>query len=129
MRSAGFFCGAQESASLHRSENRPHYSTELISIEVIMHSNESTKIRGSFPKLLFAAANAAVALLLTLPVVLHAQTAGEGTISGTVTDTTGAVVPGATVTATNLATSVSFERTSSSSGLFSIAPLPPGTYA
>ena len=37
--------------------------------------------------------------------ILRAQAVGE--ITGTVTDATGAVVPGATVTATNIATGVS----------------------
>src|SRR5215469_14781631 len=68
------------------------------------------------------------ALLFTPQEGLMAQTAGEGTISGTVTDSTGAVVPNATVTATNVATNVATERTSTSAGLFTIAPLPPGTY-
>lgn len=70
-----------------------------------------------------------VALYFVRPAALKAQTAGEGTISGTVTDSTGAVVPGAKVIATNLATNVSSERTSSSSGVFTIAPIPPGTYS
>jgi hypothetical protein len=73
--------------------------------------------------LLFAVA------LGTLPATLKAQTAGEGTISGTVTDSTGAAVPNATVTATNIATNIATQRTSSSSGAFTIAPLPPGTYS
>jgi Carboxypeptidase regulatory-like domain/TonB dependent receptor-like, beta-barrel len=71
----------------------------------------------------------AVALPIVTPVALKAQTAGEGTISGTVTDSTGAVVPNATVTATNMATNVTTQRTSSSAGLYTIAPLPPGTYS
>jgi hypothetical protein len=71
----------------------------------------------------------AVALPVAIPAALAAQTAGQGTISGTVTDSTGAVVPGAKVIATNTATNVSSERTSSSAGLYTIAPLPPGTYS
>jgi hypothetical protein len=71
----------------------------------------------------------AVASPVAIPAALMAQTAGEGTISGTVTDNTGAAIPNATVTATNVATNVSTQRTSSSSGLFTIAPLPPGTYS
>jgi hypothetical protein len=71
----------------------------------------------------------AITLVVVSPIVLKAQTAGEGTISGTVTDSTGAAIPNATVIATNTATSVSTQRTSSSSGLFTIAPLPPGTYS
>jgi hypothetical protein len=71
----------------------------------------------------------AITLPVAIPVTLKAQTAGAGAITGTVTDSTGAAIPDATVIATNTATSVSTQRTSSSSGLFNIAPLPPGTYS
>jgi hypothetical protein len=71
----------------------------------------------------------AAALPIVAPVAVNAQTAGEGTIAGMVTDNTGAVVPNATVTATNMATNVATQRTSSSAGLYTIAPLPPGTYS
>jgi hypothetical protein len=67
--------------------------------------------------------------LSLLTAALQAQTAGEGTISGTVMDSTGAAVPNAQVTATNLATNVPTVRTSSPSGLYTIAPLPPGAYS
>src|ERR1035441_8373201 len=58
----------------------------------------------------------------------YAQTAGEGTITGTVMDGTGAVIANATVTATAIATNTSATRTTSKDGLYSIAPLEPGTY-
>jgi hypothetical protein len=70
----------------------------------------------------------AIVALLSAP-VLRAQTAGDGSIQGTVTDSTGAVVPNATVSATNNATGVTTTRTTSSAGLFNIAPLPPNTYS
>ncbi|MGA2569354.1 MAG: TonB-dependent receptor [Terracidiphilus sp.] len=57
-----------------------------------------------------------------------AQTAGEGSIQGTVVDSTGAVIPHATITITNTATGVKTVRESSSAGFFSIAPVLPGTY-
>ena len=41
---------------------------------------------------------------------LHAQTGGEAGIQGTVTDSTGAAIPNATVTATNAATGVATTR-------------------
>jgi Carboxypeptidase regulatory-like domain len=63
------------------------------------------------------------------PSAVHGQTAGEGSITGTVTDGTGAVVGDAKVTATNAATNISTTRTSSRDGLFTIAPLNPGTYS
>jgi len=59
---------------------------------------------------------------------VQAQTAGEGTITGTVTDATGAVIRAASVTATDTATNVSATRTTSKDGLYSIAPLEPGIY-
>jgi hypothetical protein len=59
---------------------------------------------------------------------LHAQLTGASAISGTVTDPTGAVIPNATVTATNIATGVKTVRTSGASGNYLISPVPPGDY-
>jgi Carboxypeptidase regulatory-like domain/TonB dependent receptor len=70
-----------------------------------------------------------VLLVLVLSANMRAQTAGEGTIAGTVLDSTGAVVADAKVTATNTATNVATVRTTSSAGLYSISPLPPGIYS
>ena len=67
--------------------------------------------------------------IFVLPMTLKAQTAGEGTITGTVRDSAGAVVVGATVTATNASTNISTTRTTSSSGSYTIAPLPPAVYS
>jgi hypothetical protein len=71
----------------------------------------------------------AVLIIAAVPLALRAQTAGEGAITGTVRDSTGAAIPNATVTAINTATNVSTERTSSGSGAFTISPIPPGVYA
>lgn len=57
-----------------------------------------------------------------------AQTAGEGSIEGTVLDSTGAVVAHASITITNVATGVKTTQNSSSAGFFNIAPVLPGTY-
>ena len=51
-----------------------------------------------------------------------------GTISGNVTDSAGAVVPGASVTALNTATGVSRVVSSNGEGLYLIQDLQPGTY-
>ncbi|MCJ7504763.1 MAG: TonB-dependent receptor [Acidobacteriia bacterium] len=51
-----------------------------------------------------------------------------GTITGTVTDPTGAVIPEATVTVANQGTGVNFHLTTNSSGVYSITSLIPGTY-
>lgn len=60
---------------------------------------------------------------------LVAQTAGEGGLEGTVLDTSGAIIPGASVTATNLATGIAITRQTTSAGLYSISPIIPGTYS
>jgi hypothetical protein len=65
-------------------------------------------------------------LICGLP--LAAQIGGEGSITGTVTDPTGAVIPNASVTAINNATNVKTAQTTSSSGVFTLSPLDPGTY-
>jgi hypothetical protein len=71
-----------------------------------------------------------LALLLCLvpAMTLVAQTGGEAGIQGTVTDASGAVVPNAAVTATNNATGIVSVRQTSSSGLYTISPILPGTY-
>ena len=68
------------------------------------------------------------AVLIALSVAGLAQTGGNGAISGTVTDQTGAMVPYATVVAHNNGTGVETVRTTSSDGLYNISPLIPGTY-
>src|SRR5215471_12621955 len=52
----------------------------------------------------------------------------NGTISGSVADSSGAVIPGVTVTATNNATGVVTTVLSNDSGVYSFASLQPGTY-
>ena len=64
-----------------------------------------------------------VLLAAAYPGHMWAQTAGEGTITGTVTDNTGAVIGGATVTAINVATNLSAAQTTTKEGLYSISPL------
>src|SRR5262245_37570602 len=68
-----------------------------------------------------------VAVLLLIANTLYAQL-GTGTISGTVLDQTGAVVPGANVTATNVGTGFTRVTLSSETGDYRLAGLQPGTY-
>src|SRR5688500_13324112 len=56
-----------------------------------------------------------------------AQT-GAASITGLVTDESGAVTPGVTVTATNQATNVAYTGLSNESGSYTITSLPVGTY-
>ena len=70
-----------------------------------------------------------VALCLTLlPLALNAQ-AVNGTLLGTVADTTGATVSNAKVTTTNVATSTVYESVTNATGNYTIPNLPPGTYS
>jgi Carboxypeptidase regulatory-like domain len=65
------------------------------------------------------------AILLACTVApLAGQIGGTGTVKGTVTDPTGAVIPNANVTAANTATGVETRRETTSAGLYVIAPLP-----
>ncbi len=68
-----------------------------------------------------------VVLLLVVASLAFGQT-GNGTITGTVTDPAGAVVPGATVTAKNTETGVVFPAESTNTGNYTISQLPIGTY-
>src|SRR4051794_32136280 len=68
-----------------------------------------------------------VAALLTVAAAT-AQVGGTGTIQGTVTDPSGAVVAGASVTATNVDTGVQTARKTTDAGFFVLAPLQPGEY-
>jgi len=52
----------------------------------------------------------------------------QGVITGAVTDPTGAVVPGATVTITNTGTNISQNTTTGSDGSYRFPLVPPGTY-
>src|SRR6478752_5994811 len=52
----------------------------------------------------------------------------NGTISGTVADASGAVIPGVTFTATNTATGVVTTVLSNEAGVYNFASLLPGTY-
>jgi hypothetical protein len=77
------------------------------------------------------AAWSSVALLLALIFAPHTaigQMAGYGAITGTVTDASGAVVGGATVTATLVEQNTSTTRKTTSVGDYSITPLTPGVY-
>src|SRR5438132_6443382 len=68
-----------------------------------------------------------VALSWLLALSASAQT-GTSSISGTVTDATGAVIAGAKATAKNTATGVVYTQTTTSAGLYSFPSLPAGNY-
>ena len=52
----------------------------------------------------------------------------NASVQGTVTDTSGAIIPGATVTVTNQGTGIEKNAKTTSSGFYRVGELPPGTY-
>ena len=69
-----------------------------------------------------------LAVLIGLPAAGLGQTF-RGGINGTVTDQSGAVVPGAQVTAVETATNSTYKAVTTSAGEFAFANLPLGDYA
>src|SRR5215469_8983678 len=67
--------------------------------------------------------------LLAFSFHAFAQVAGTGSIQGTVTDPSGAVVVDATVTATNSATGVATSRKTTDAGFYVLPLLPAGEYS
>jgi hypothetical protein len=67
-------------------------------------------------------------LLLMGCQLAFAQGITTGTLSGTVVDSTGAIVPKAQITAVQVSTNTKFEAVTNETGYFLFAKLPPGTY-
>ena len=78
-------------------------------------------------KRVWLAVLASVACLL-LVTSAHPQGIATGSISGTIADPSGAVVPGAKVTAVNTATNTASTAETNNDGAFALRSLPPGTY-
>ncbi len=64
---------------------------------------------------------------LAVPVAVWGQGAG-GTINGTVTDATGAVIPGAQILIVNAETGVDTRSETGINGLYAVPNMPPGEY-
>src|SRR3989442_10216656 len=69
-----------------------------------------------------------LALLFCVSAAVFGQGTDLGTIRGTVTDSTGAVIPGATVTVTDALTNTVRETKTNSQGNYEMFGLKPGTY-
>src|SRR5579864_380541 len=68
-------------------------------------------------------------LVLAFTVSSWSQTTvGTGSITGTITDPTGAVVSGAKIVITNTGTNQSLNLTANASGAYTSGPLDPGAY-
>jgi hypothetical protein len=66
-----------------------------------------------------------VAAMSAMPLLSQGD---RGVITGTITDASGAIVPGAAVTATQTSTNTSFKTTTSTAGDFTVPSLPVGEY-
>jgi len=94
-----------------------------------MVSSHSKSMTARTGRLLLAVALALPAVsLFHAPVALAQASTAAGTITGTVTDAKGAVIPNASVTITNTATNVSKSLTADGSGFYSGGSLVPGEY-
>jgi hypothetical protein len=84
----------------------------------------SVHVRSTFRNLFFASIS--IFLIVSLPSRLHGQTVSG--ITGTVSDSSGAVLPEAAIRATNEATGVTTHATTTSAGTYAITDLIPGAY-
>jgi Carboxypeptidase regulatory-like domain len=71
---------------------------------------------------------ALVSMLFVWPVFTFGQSAAFGTISGIVTDPSGALMPAVSVSVVNLGTQARYSTKTDSSGLFTVPNLPSGNY-
>jgi Carboxypeptidase regulatory-like domain len=76
----------------------------------------------------FPAIIVSLALLALCPTSLYSQAANAGSVSGIITDTSGAVVVGAVITLTDKATNTGRTETSNDAGRYLFPNVPPGTY-
>jgi hypothetical protein len=71
----------------------------------------------------------ALIVMLVATGTMFGQAGATGTILGTVTDSSGAIMPNVKVTVTNTGTNVAFRTSTSSAGDFLAPSLEPGTYS
>ena len=104
-------------------------TTSVAEIQHVLEGSMRGRIRNTSKAGLLCwlfAAGIFMAMAVTSP--LAAQTT-RGTITGLVVDTSGAVVPGATVTITETATNVITRAKSEPDGMFLMAGVLPGSYS
>src|SRR5689334_14008002 len=85
------------------------------------------KVGSNMRRLTFTIASV-LCLSLLIPVAAFSQTA-NGTITGTVTDASGAVIPGVTLDVKNTDTGVVFQTISTETGTYFAPNLPVGPYS
>src|SRR5882757_8320978 len=100
---------------------------------VTAHERKRTKMGGPIyggnaMKMRWSATMFVVLLAVGIIGTAFAQSTNSGDISGTVTDNTGAAVPGATVTVVNIDTGVSKTLVTNDSGVYDTSSIVAGTY-
>lgn len=71
---------------------------------------------------------AALAMVAAFGSIALAQTGATSSLSGTVVDASGGVIPGAEINVKNMATGVEFSTITDEKGVYLIPAMPPGTY-
>jgi outer membrane receptor protein involved in Fe transport len=97
-------------------------NAQSMSFRVFSHSGWTSRRKQLWLALVMGAA------CLLLAASALPQGIATGSLSGTVVDPSGAVVPGAKVTAVNTATNTASAGETNGEGLFALRSLPPGTY-
>ncbi|MGA8528207.1 MAG: carboxypeptidase regulatory-like domain-containing protein [Acidobacteriaceae bacterium] len=95
--------------------------------EVMFHSTWST-FGGYMSKGIRFSGLILLFVCISIPLTGLGQTTGS-TLTGQVTDHSGAAIPNATVTAENTGTSLTVQSKTDAQGVYRISPLPPGRYA
>jgi Carboxypeptidase regulatory-like domain len=96
-------------------------------LQFVAGGGRSTKFQEELPMWRFIRSGAIVAALM-VSAVSFAQNTNSGDIRGTVTDVTGAVIPGVTVTVTDVDKGVTKTFTSDSAGLYDTGSIVPDHY-
>ena len=86
---------------------------------------ESTAFRDSFENAKWSIVCCLLLLAMSLPAFAQST---EGAITGTLMDASGAMVPKANITVTNVDTGLIYRATSTSDGTYTVPSLPPGAY-
>ena len=84
--------------------------------------------RVGFGKAWVLACTLLLAILVTTPRAVRAQGAGSGTITGSVTDPSGSVVPGASIMLRNTGTGIERKTQTNQAGIYEAPFLQPGQY-